>query len=256
MTIEGHQSTGARCLALERLEESLGVEGVEPELGVDEEACDAEALRIEQRPAGPPLHDEEGAAQNLGVGARKKNARCGKAQVRESVLGGALAQRSAGIVKRGKHPQNERPRQSRRRSAQAHSEDLRIEAAAERNRRLDKIEARTLKLCPEIVQEARREISCGVADRGAQPSPTAHVPSRASRIRRVPCTTWTSGSITRVSTATVPRSRRRVRISSRLLATRPRRAGHIDSMGARPPGANPAGTAPPALARHAFVAQT
>ena len=39
-------------------------------------------------------------------------------------------------------------------------------------------------------------------------------------------------------------SRRRVRISSRLLATRPRRAGHIDSMGVRPPGANPAEIAP------------
>ena len=103
-----------------------------------------------------------------------------------SVLGGALAQRSAGVVKRGKHPQNERPRQSRRRSAQAHSKDLRIEAAAERRRWLDKVEARTLKLCPEIVQEARREISCGVADRGAQSSPMAHVPSRDSRMRLVP----------------------------------------------------------------------
>lgn len=60
---------------LKRAEQCSGIEGVEPEMGLDEKGGDPETPGGEQHPAGASLHDEEGSAGHWSSARRYSKSR-------------------------------------------------------------------------------------------------------------------------------------------------------------------------------------
>ncbi len=128
-------------LLVERGEQRPRLQRVQAELRVDQDAGHAHPLGIDQHPPREPLHQQKWRAERNGVGRRGQHLRRRIALAGHRILNGALTQDTGTRVAVRRHdPQHERAGEERRGVTQPDGVDRRVEAAAERRRRLGEAE--------------------------------------------------------------------------------------------------------------------